>query len=243
MSIPKVLFLTLLLAVAGCDDDDDNGISGPDTTPPVISDVDVIDESHIEVRFNEDVDRGGAEDAGNYMIIETVTPRGEPVDTLTVTGVALQSDDRTVSITTSAMNEAPHEIIVTGVQDDEGNGIETPVIAVFTGTDNPDTSPPELLFSNPANNAINVITNPLIELTFSEPILLSSLLDGTTLSSTLGEVEFTAETDDSVHVTITPTTVLERDTRYTLEFEGVQDPLGNVMSTQSISFTTTDQLE
>jgi hypothetical protein len=243
MSISKVLFLTLLLAVAGCDDDDDNPMGGnvPDETAPTIASIKTIDASHTEVKFSEVVDVAGAEDLGNYSIVETATPGGEPVDTLTVTRAVLKPDQRTVALTTSAMNEAPYRISITGVQDEEGNVIDEPVVRMFTGSDDPDTTPPELLSSDPADEARDVSTDPSIELVFSEPIALSSLTEGATLSSELGDVLFTAETDDSLHVTIVPDTPLEPDTRYTLEFSGIEDVLGNVMSTESFSFTTTKE--
>ena len=243
MSISKVLFLTLLLAVAGCDDDDNNPVGGnvPDETAPAIASIKTIDANHAEVKFSEVVVAEGAENLGNYAIVETATPGGEPVDTLTVTGAVLKPDQRTVALTTSAMNDAPYEISITGVQDEEGNVIETPVVRMFTGTDHPDTTPPELLSSDPANEARNVATDPSIEVVFSEPISLPSLTEGSTLSSEFGDVEFEVNTDDSLHVTIVPTSPLQPDTRYTLQFSGIEDVLGNVMSTESFSFTTTKE--
>ena len=242
MSISKVLFLTLLLAVAGCDDDD-NPMGGnvPDETAPTIASIKTVDASHSEVKFSEVVSVEGAENVDNYAIVETATPGGEAVDTLTVTRAVLKPDQRTVALTTSAMNNAPYRISITGVQDEEGNVIETPVVKIFTGTDDPDTTPPELLSSDPVDEARDVAVDQSIELVFSESIALSSLTGGATLSSDKGDVLFTTETDDSLHVTIVPDTPLEPDTRYTLEFSGIEDVLGNVMSTESISFTTTKE--
>ena len=240
MSISKVFFLTLLLAVAGCDDDDDNPVGGnpPDETAPTIASIKIVDATHTEVKFSEVVDVTGAEDLGNYSIVETATMNGEAVDTLAVTRAVLKPDQRTVALTTSAMNEAPYRISITGVQDEEGNVIEEAVVRNFMGTDNPDTTPPELLSSDPVDDARDVSIDQSIELVFSEPISLSSLTEGATLSSDMGDVLFAANTDDSLTVTIVPTTPLEPDTRYTLEFSGIEDVLGNVMSTESFSFTT-----
>lgn len=243
MSTSKVLFLTVLLAVAGCDDDDDNPMGGnvPDETAPTIASIKTVDATHTEVKFSEVVDVDGAESLGNYSIVETADVGGEPVDTLAITRAVLKPDQRTVALTTSAMIDAPYRISITGVQDEEGNVIEEAVVRNFMGTDNPDTTPPELLSSDPVDEARDVAIDQSIELVFSEPISLSSLTEGATLSSDKGDVLFTADTDDSLHVTIVPTDPLDLDTRYTLQFSGIEDVLGNVMSTESFSFTTTEE--
>lgn len=240
MSISKVLFLTLLLAVAGCDDDDDNPVGGnpTDTKAPGIASVRAIDANQIELKFNEDVEAQGAETIGNYTVIETAGTNGNAVDTLTVNAAVLGSDDRTVLLFTSGMNSAPYRIEITGVQDVAGNVIQNAVTRSFNGTDNPDTTPPELMSSNPANDARDVATDQSIELVFSEPISVTSLIAGTTWSSDLGNVPFSVSTDDSLRVTLIPTNTLEPDTRYTLNFDALQDVFGNVMSAESISFTT-----
>ena len=244
MSILKVLFLTLLLAVAvtGCDDDDDdNPVNpGPDTTAPSVSSVDAIDANHIEVTFNEKVESEGAENLGNFTIVETGVG-GDPVDTLTVNAAVLHPGGRTLSLTTSAMNSAPYRIEVSGVQDLAGNEISTPVVKTFTGTDDPDNTRPELLSSEPAADARDVAIDAPLELVFSEPILLSTLLAGTTWSSTSGNVGFTADTDDSLHVSLVPNDPLATNTLYTLDFDGVEDLSGNAMTSETLTFTTVNR--
>ena len=240
--LPKVLVLTLLLAVAGCDDDDDNpvGGTGPDQTAPSVLSVDAIDANHIEVRFNEDVEQEGAEDVGNYTIVQT-SSGGDPVDSLTVNSAVLGSDGSTVSLVTSAMSSAPYRISITGVQDTEGNVIDTPVTKTFGGTDDPDNTPPELVSSEPLNDARDVSVDQAIDLVFSEPVLISSLIAGTSWTSALGNVDFTANSDDSLHVSLVPNSALSPDTRYTLDFDDVQDLSGNTMPSERLSFTTVDR--
>ena len=55
-----------------------------------------------------------------------------------------------------------------------------------------------------------------------------------------GNVDFTANTEDSLHVTLTPTAVLDENTLYTIEFAGIEDLAGNEMATEELKFTTTD---
>ncbi len=243
MSLPKVLFLTLLIAVAGCDDDDDNpvGNPGPDTKAPGIASVQAVDANHIEVKFNEDVAAEGAENLGNYAIYQTATPGGDVVDTLAVNAAVLQSDDRTVTLITSAMNSAPYRVDITGVQDMSGNEIQEAMTRTFTGTDDPDTTPPEILSSDPLNEARDIATDSSVDLVFSEPILTSSLIAGTLWSSEADTVLFSVNTDDSLHVSLVPNEPLAAETRYTMDFDDIQDLSGNAMTSQSLTFTTATQ--
>jgi len=232
------LAVAACVAYVACDDDDDGPTTPPrpDTDPPTISAVESIDLNHVEVTFNEALDRGTAENSDNYLIVTS----GAPEDTLTIGAVALKSGDRTVSITTSDMTNQQLVIFIDGVRDQEGNEIANPIQRSFTGTNDLDTTDPEIAYSSPANNAQDVVTNPLVKITFSEPILFQSLIGGTTWSSTSGNVDFTANTEDSLHVTLTPTAVLQENTLYTIEFTGIEDLAGNEMSTEQLKFTTTD---
>ena len=71
--------------------------------------------------------------------------------------------------------------------------------------------------------------------------LTSALIAGTTWSATLGDVAFTANTEDSLHVSLVPNSALAPDTRYTLDFDDVQDLSGNTMTSETLIFTTADR--
>ena len=226
------------VAVVACEDDDDPPVAPPvpDTFPPTVQAVEAVDVNHVEVTFSEEVDRGTAENPANYTIFTLAAPE----DTLTTVAVALKSGDRTVSITTSDMTNETLVISLDGVRDQAGNEIADPIERNFTGTNDLDTTDPVLAFSNPAHNAQDVVTNPLVRITFSEPIVFQSFLDGTTWSSVPGVVQFTANTEDSLHVTLTPSALLEENTQYTITMTGIQDLAGNEMATEELRFTTGD---
>ena len=232
------LAVAACVAYVACEDDDDGPVTPPrpDTDPPTVSAVEAIDINHVEVTFNEPLDRGTAENPDNYLIVTS----GAPEDTLTTEAVALKSGDRTVSITTSDMTNGTLVIYIDGVRDEEGNEIANPIQRSFAGTNDLDTTDPEITYTSPAHNAQDVVTNPLVKITFSEPILFQSLVGGTTWSSTSGDVDFTANTEDSLHVTLTPTALLQENTLYTITMMGVQDLAGNEMATEELKFTTTD---
>ena len=154
---------------------------------------------------------------------------------------SLDDQSDSLTLTTSAMNSAPYRLEVSGVQDLAGNAMQTTVVKTFSGTDDPDNTRPELLSSEPVKDAHDVAIDTPIDLVFSEPILLSSLIAGTTWSSNLGNVEFTANTEDSLHVSLVPNSALAPDTRYTLDFDDVQDLSGNAMTSETLIFTTVDR--
>lgn len=232
------LAVAACVAVVACEDNDDNPITPPrpDSDPPTVSAVEAIDINHVGVTFNEELDRGSAENPANYFIRTS----GAPDDTLTIVAVALKSGDRTVNITTSDMTNQQFVISIDGVRDTEGNEIAAPIQRNFAGTNDLDTTDPEFAYSSPAHNAQDVVTNPQVRITFSEPIVFQSLLDGTTWSSSSGDVDFTANTEDSLHVTLTPSAVLAENTLYTIDMTGIRDLAGNVMASRELRFTTGD---
>ena len=248
-----LLVTVFAIAIAGCSSDDDNPAGGgsTDTTPPSITSVTAIDAGHIDVVFNENVQRATAEDVDNYIIVETTTPLSSfkeiattPGDTLVLDSAALNSDNRTVSLSTSPMNAAPYDMSVVGVKDASGNSINTPVLESFTGSIDPDITPPEVVYRSPAPNATNVAVTAQVVITFTEQVDLGSFVGGVTLSSTGGDVPYTAESGGDSHVTMIPDAPLELNTTYTVTVSGVQDGAGNALAADvSWTFKTTNVVD
>ena len=243
----RALVFTFAAAlVAGCGDDDDPTGGGPtDTTPPSVASVSAVDGNHIDVTYNENVQRESAEDVDNYIIVETTVALVEmgtvPGDTLTVWAAALGSDQKTVSLTTDPMLDAPYDMSVTGVKDASGNTIVTPVVSSFTGSTDPDATAPELVYRSPGPNATGVAVGTEILLTFSEEVTSPSFFSGFTLTSEAGDVSWVADSgDNGVHVVVIPTSLLELGTQYLITLTGIEDIAGNVMPNVSWSFTTTN---
>jgi hypothetical protein len=101
-----------------------------------------------------------------------------------------------------------------------------------------DSTPPAVISSNPANGASGVPINAVIEIGFNEAV------SGTSLSSIqllIGAtpVPFTASLAYGNQVVrLTPSSLLQTNTTYTLNISGVQDLAGNTVSASSRSFTT-----
>jgi Bacterial Ig-like domain len=248
---PALFSAALLIALAGCGSDDNTtSTETPDTTPPAVTSVMAIDGSHIDVTFNEKVQRSGAENSGNYVIIQTTTARPEPVmvaepsapgDTLRIATVSLSTDQLTASITTNdPMSAVNYDMIVTGVKDASGNAIAEAVATSFAGSIDPDVTPPALVYRNPGPGATGVAIAQPIEFTFSEAVDYFSVVNGLGWTRTNGGIPVPFDVDfDGNHFTLTPSVLLSPGTQYTVSLTGVQDYFANVMPMTSWSYTTT----
>ncbi|HEY6564758.1 MAG TPA: Ig-like domain-containing protein, partial [Pirellulaceae bacterium] len=145
----------LLLALISCSDDDSptGGGSTADTTPPAIASVSPVDAFHVDVTFSEPVTKSTATYIGHYV-----------TDTMAMAAVSLQDDQKTVTVTSQgSMAGLDINLTVNGVSDLHGNSIGTPVVKAFTGSDTPDTTPPQVISVWPSPGAVDVpIGAPLI---------------------------------------------------------------------------------
>lgn len=244
-------FLVMLLTIIACSDDDNPADSGPaDTAPPSVSSVTAVDAQHIDVVFNEPLDRSSAEQAVNYSIIEgagiaqALRESESPGDTLAVWALALKADQRTVSLTVDAMTVVPYDMSIVGVEDASGNGITTPVSKSFTGSTDADVTPPELAYRVPKPNAKDVPIAAPLSLVFSEAITYDSFVGGVDWTSSGGNVPFIVLSYDmGVHIEVVPDSPLQPGTKYTVTLAGLQDESGNTMPSVSWSFTTTSNVD
>ena len=101
----------------------------PDTDPPTIVEAKWVDDTHVDVAFDEDLEQASAEEPTNYAIAKS----GSSEDTLAVTEAILQADLITVRLTTSAQSaETTYRVTVVGVADLEGNPIVANNTVEFT---------------------------------------------------------------------------------------------------------------
>lgn len=233
----------LALAFAACGGDDggpDNGDN--DLAPPALVSVTAVDVWHVNVVFDERVQRASAENLANYEI--NVSP-GEARAAaaalpLPIHAAVLLTDAKTVVLTTDPTSVMQYELSVTGVTDLAGNSILTPVKKTFPGNPDLDTTPPQLAYRSPGPNAVNVAVGMPIGLTFSEAVTEASFMAGFSWESNAGKVDFTADSPDGgVHVSVSQSEPLAYATTYTVTLEGIQDASGNTMATMSWTFRTT----
>lgn len=234
------------MGLAACSDDN-NGPTGPgtDTTGPTVASVTSVDSRHINIVFNEKVNRTQAETESNYTIVETspspAPGRGvmAPGDPIGVLNASLRSDGKSVTLTTAtAMTTTGYRITVNGIDDAKGNTIKDDTQKDFAGTAAADQTAPEIVFQSPASNANNVSSTDSLTFTFSEPLTDGNFDTSFGLRAGVNEVPVTVTSEDNVHFTVHPANPLNAGQLYTMSFIGIQDEAGNVMENSETSFHT-----
>ncbi len=133
-------------------------------------------------------------------------------------------------------------IITTGVSDAAGNAMVSNHTWSFTTRAAPDTTPPTVVSTNPADNAIDVAVTGNISVTLSEPMDPSTITTTTfLLSDGVSPVTGTVVLDPpGTTATFLPSANLTEDTLYTATITtGVMDMAGNPLSTnQTWTFRT-----
>ncbi|HEX5133282.1 MAG TPA: Ig-like domain-containing protein [Candidatus Krumholzibacteria bacterium] len=238
----SLLALPLVLAIASCGSDS-TSTAPPDTTPPAVTSVTAVDLFHVDVTFNEAVQRASAEQSSNYII--RILPPAMATDTLTIAFATLGTDQRTVTLSTWAMGPAEYSIGIAGVKDASGNAIQTPVVTTFNGTDAADTTPPVLVDRSPTPGATGVGVGQPVTLRFSEVVDLTA--GGSdpewVVTGGGGPVSFQTEQVGYAEFALVQDAPLAAGTQYTVTLNGVLDAGGNPMPGTSWSFTTTNQTD
>ncbi|OQX95244.1 hypothetical protein B6I21_06410, partial [candidate division KSB1 bacterium 4572_119] len=123
-----------------------------DITSPAVDSVHAVNDTIINIMFSEIVDRHSAEEISNYEISKSIT----------VKNAFLNSDERLVSLTTSAHHAGTYQIYISNVFDqaDIPNKIPDSTFAEYNYVD---TKKPEI-------TSIEVINEFLLAITFSEMI-------------------------------------------------------------------------
>ncbi|MBI5018195.1 MAG: Ig-like domain-containing protein [Deltaproteobacteria bacterium] len=209
----------------------------PDTTPPAVistappegaSDVPVG--TAVSVTFSEAVEAASL--ASSFTL---AGPGAQVAGTVTVTGA-------TATLTPAAslgFGTAYTATVGTGARDLAGNALAAAVSWTFTTASAPDTTPPTVSSTTPANGANGVAVNAGVSVTFSEPVDAASLAASLTLAGPGGPVAGTV-TVVGATATFTPAASLVPATAYTATVgTGARDLAGNPLAAPfSWTFTT-----
>ena len=123
------LLLPLLGFVCGTFPGCERNWGGADTTPPAVAYARWVDDTHVDVEFDEEVEQSSAENETNYSIAEAEDP-SEP---LSVTEAHLQEDYKTVRLTTAVQRiGTAYTVAVVHVEDLAGNPLSGNNTAEFT---------------------------------------------------------------------------------------------------------------
>ena len=236
------------LFLVTCSDDDTPVGGGPaDTTPPSVESVTPVDTYHINVVFNETLARSAAEYEGNYRLVELApTARASaaaPGDSLYLTSAVLDTDDRSVLLTSdSPMDGHNFVLTVRGVADASGNTIKTASQTAFISSADADVTPPHVVRRTPAPGATGLSVGTIVVMQFSEPVIYSNVEESTVWTNASGPVDFTiysTYTRTELH----PNDLLAYHQAQTISLSGLTDLWGNVMTDTQWAFTTTGNVD
>jgi hypothetical protein len=207
--------------------------AGPDTTPPTVSSTSPANTS-TGIAVNAAITATFSEP----MTASTVTAATFTLNN-GVTGAVTYSGT-TATFTPSsnlAYSTTYTATIATGVKDAAGNAMATPYTWTFTTGANPDTTPPTVLSTSPANSATGIAVNAAVTAAFSETMTTSTV---STATFTLNNGVTGAVTYSGTTATFTPSSNLAYSTTYTATIAtGVEDAAGNAMVTPyTWTFTT-----
>lgn len=182
--------------------------TGIDTTPPQLASAIPVDDTTVNVIFNEPVDAVSAQTAANYSISPS----------LAVTGAVLQGDRITVLLTTERQTwETNYTVTASSILDLAGNQITGNNSASFVGLDN---APPTVVSAAAVNDTT-------VDILFSE-IMDASTAQTSANYSISGGLEFSNPVLLADGKTVRLTTAKQAyQTAYTVTVTGVLDLVGN----------------
>ena len=187
------------------------GFTGVDTTPPEIAWAVPIDDSTLNVTFNEEVDRVQAQKAGNYDISPA----------LNVTSAILQGDNKTVQLKTSRqLWQVNYTVKANNVSDLSGNVIAGNNVAAFTGMDT--TCPTVLSVKAVDDRNVDVLFSEVVDAGTAQIAGNYSISPGLTVNNAVVQ-------SDGKTVRLT-TEVQTNQISYTVTVTGVQDLAGNTIN-------------
>lgn len=184
--------------------------AGLDTTGPEVVRATPVDDTTVDVVFNEPVDSASSQNIGNYSFSPA----------LSVNCAVLQADGKTVRLETATQAyNVLYTVTVTGVADLAGNIIGNGHSASFNGAD---TTAPGVISAS----ALNYRT---VDVVFSEKVDPAAAEDVSNFFVTLGlEVTVASLQDDGVTVRLT-TGAQAGGADYIVTVTGVKDIAGNVI--------------
>jgi len=187
----------------------------PDTTSPLVSATSPANQSAtfavnsaVSVTFSEAIDPQTVTDVS----FQVDGPSGQ------VAGVvALQSNTATFTPTSNLAYSTNYTArVTTAIKDVAGNALASDYPWTFSTSEAPDTTPPSVISTTPANNATGVATNASITTTFSEVMDPSSFSKSTFIVSTLGAPIDGAVSYSGQTATFIPSSPLANSRTYTV---------------------------
>lgn len=196
--------------------------TGIDTTPPQVVSASTVNDTTVDILFNEPVNSETAQDAANYGISPA----------LAVSNAVLQADGRTVRLTTARQSwQTTYNVTVSIVTDTSGNVISGSNTASFSGVD---TTAPRVVSATPVNETtVDVLFSEGVDAATSQIPANYSLSPGLAVSGVVLQAD-----GETVRLT---TSIQTFNTNYTVAVTNVHDLAGNTISANNTAtFTGVD---
>jgi len=205
---------------------------------PETASTDIKESTAIEVTFSEPLKHRSIR-ANVFELKETATNVIETDYTY-----QLSENNRTLIVQPRLLlkDNTEYQITIKDVTDDAGNKIATNFISTFTTGNFTDFTIPNILGSNPQNNAENAPTNGVVSVLFDEPVVAESFTNGgiylydTVLNKKLSG-SFTLA-DDRRTLNYISEDSLAVGRAYYLYLDNIKDLYGNNLRYKRINFTT-----
>ena len=212
-----------------------------DVTAPTIVSTDPGDHA-IGVRTNKAITASFSE----AMDVSTLTPTSfvlKRSDGMVVPAKISHTINTAVLTPNSvlAANTMYVATVTTNAKDLAGNSLAASQSWSFTTSNSSDSVPPTVVSTNPQDKSVNIAINKSVNVTFSEPMLPTSINSATfKVQGVTGTVSYDTATDI---VTFKPTSDLAPNTTFTATVStGVRDAAGNSLALPKVwSFTTGTQ--
>jgi len=241
------LVVLSLLVVTGCSDDGPPALGPTDSMPPTIAAVIPVDALHFDVTFSEPIRESRPNQwVSKFQLFEAVSAPGtgslaaaSPGDPLPISTAYLEPNQKTVSIVTAlSMNGRPYNLTVVGVSDLHGNELARPLQALFTASNVPDTTPPQIVAQSPSPGAIDMPVNAGVRVKFSEPVEYAP--GDITWTSQSGPVYVSRiDVGDPTEILLFGDAPLTHNELQHVAISGVNDMSGNSIVGANWSFRTT----
>lgn len=202
--------------------DPENGIAGVPTN------------AHYTVQFSKAINPATLTPT-NLAMVDSTT--GQPIPGM----VQADSDGFTAAFIPNSPLPAGQRFVVslsTAIQDTFGNNLVAAGPFAFTTADTPETAPPHLVANSPTSNAANVGTNALINLEFSEPLDIATVVPNIEVSAGGQPIAvMVALSNADKRVTVSPAAALMPGAQYTVTIGGGIADLAGLTLDNAGSFT------
>jgi len=222
------------------------GGGGGDKTPPGLDSLLAVDALHVDVYFNETLDKTRAERRSNYalFLLSVPHPTGG-IDPLVIQSAVLDPTGRIVHLSLDDfMVMGTYSFACDGLADEAGNVITAPLVSSFQGSTAADVTPPTIVSRTPGPGATNVGVLQPVVVQFSEPMDYTRVVAAATWTAGGSPVPFSTNSDGGAIIIFTPAASLGNSTTCTFGIgAGAQDWWGNALAPTNWSYQTTSSVD